>query len=68
MSDFSISFSEVKSNQQYNSLKSKTEAQSLSDVSIFSADNNPDNAPKTLTKEELKAQKKTTESRSKSRT
>lgn len=58
MSDFSISFSEVKSNQQYNSLKSKTEAQSLSDVSIFSADNNPDNAPKTLTKEELKAQKK----------
>ena len=58
MSDFSISFSEVKSNQQYNSLKSKTEAQSLSDVSIFSADNNPDNAPKTLTKEELKTQKK----------
>ncbi len=56
MSDFSINFSEIKTKQQYGNLSSRAETQNtLSDVSIFSAD---DNTPKVLTKEEQKAQKK----------
>ena len=59
MSDFSINFSEIKFKQTYSNLQPKSDTQSsLSDVSIFSADNNPDNNPRTLTKEEQKAQKK----------
>lgn len=59
MSDFNINFSEIKSKPQYSNLNSRSETQSsLSDVSIFSADNKPDNEPKPLTKEEQKVQKK----------
>ncbi len=59
MSEFNVSFSKFNTKQMDGSVsQSQISSSSTTDVSIFSAKEFPDDAPKTLTKEEIKAQKK----------
>lgn len=59
MSEFNVSFSKFNTKQMDGSVsQSQISSSSTTDVSIFSAKEFPDDPPKTLTKEEIKAEKK----------